>query len=112
MTTSVDALDRERVNRFALRIFGLYANGLLTYMIDLGHRTGLFAAAAQGSATSVELAERAGLAGALRARVAGAMVTGAIMTYDPTTRRYHLPPEHAACLTGDSATNMARGRAW
>ncbi|HWN34025.1 MAG TPA: methyltransferase domain-containing protein [Pseudonocardia sp.] len=107
MTTSVDALDRERVNRFALRIFGLYANGLLTYMIDLGHRTGLFAAAAQGSATSVELAERAGLQERYVREWLGAMVTGAIMTYDPTTRRYHLPPEHAACLTGDSATNMA-----
>jgi SAM-dependent methyltransferase len=105
MTTS--ALDRERVNEFALRIFGLYANGLLTYMIDLGHRTGLFTAAAQGVATSVELAERAGLQERYVREWLGAMVTGAIMTYDPATRLYHLPPEHAACLTGDSATNMA-----
>jgi SAM-dependent methyltransferase len=107
MTTSVDALDRERVNGFALRIFGLYANGLLTYMIDLGHRTGLFTAAAQGEATSEELAERAGLQERYVREWLGAMVTAAIMTYDPATRRYELPPEHAACLTGETATNMA-----
>ncbi|HEX4356028.1 MAG TPA: methyltransferase domain-containing protein [Pseudonocardia sp.] len=107
MTTSVDALDQKRVNEFALRIFGLYANGLLTYMIDLGHRTGLFTAAARGEATSAELAERAGLQERYVREWLGAMVTGAIMTYDPATGRYQLPPEHAACLAGDSATNMA-----
>lgn len=107
MTTSVDALDQERVNEFALRIFGLYANGLLTYMIDLGHRTGLFTAAAHGEATSAELAARAGLQERYVREWLGAMTTAAIMTYDPTTGRYQLPPEHAACLTGDSATNMA-----
>jgi SAM-dependent methyltransferase len=107
MTIGVDALDQERVNEFALRIFGLYANGLLTYMIDLGHRTGLFTAAARGEATSAELAERAGLQERYVREWLGAMVTGAIMTYDPATGRYRLPPEHAACLAGDSATNMA-----
>src|SRR5882757_121713 len=107
MATSVDALDQERVNEFALRIFGLYANGLLTYMIDLGHRTGLFTAAARGEATSAELAERASLQERYVREWLGAMVTGAIMTYDPATGRYQLPPEHAACLAGDSATNMA-----
>ena len=104
---TISDLDRERVNEFALRIFGLYANGLLTYMIDLGHRTGLFAAAAQGSATSHELAERAELQERYVREWLGAMVTAAIMTYDPTSGRYDLPPEHAACLTGDRATNMA-----
>jgi SAM-dependent methyltransferase len=107
MTIGVDILDQERVNGFALRIFGLYANGLLTYMIDLGHRTGLFTAAARGEATSAELAERAGLQERYVREWLGAMVTGAIMTYDPASGRYQLPPEHAACLTGDSATNMA-----
>ena len=48
----------------------IITDGMLAYMIDIGHRTGLFDAAAAGRATSAELADRAGLQRALRARVA------------------------------------------
>ena len=39
----------------------IYTGSMLNYMIDIGHRTGLFTAAARGPATSEELAGRAGL---------------------------------------------------
>ena len=38
---------------------------------------------------------------------AGALVTGGILDYDPADRTYSLPAEHAACLTGGGATNLA-----
>lgn len=105
--TAGNTLDEARVEAFAERLFELYIGGLLTYMIDLGHRTGLFEAAAEGPATSEELAGRAGLTERYVREWLGALVTGEIVDYDPESRRYTLPAEHAACLTGNDASNLA-----
>ena len=61
MSTPRPDFDEARAEAFAGRLFELYTGGMLTYMIDLGHRTGLFDAAAEGPATSEALAARAGL---------------------------------------------------
>ncbi len=79
---------------------GMFTAGMLTYMIDIGHRTGLFYAAAAGPVTSAELAARAGLEERYVREWLGAMVTGGIVDYDAATRTYTLPPAHAACLAG------------
>jgi len=64
-------------------------------MIDLGHRTSLFTAAAGSPATSQELADRAGLSERYVREWLGAMVTSASST---TTHRPRptAPPERAA----------------
>ena len=54
-------VDRKRVQEFARKLFGHYTSGVLTLMVDIGHKTGLFEALATGPATSRQLAERAGL---------------------------------------------------
>lgn len=107
MTTSADTdvPDRRAVREFARHLFGVYTAGGLTMMIDLGHRTGLFEAAARGPATSDELAERAGLQERYVREWLGAMVTGGLMTFDDG--RYTLPAAHAAALTGPGSKNMA-----
>jgi SAM-dependent methyltransferase len=101
------ALDEGRVEAFAGRLLELYTGGLLTTMIDIGQRTGLFAAAAQGPATSGALAARADLQERYVREWLGAMATAGIVEYDPATRTYRLPAEHAACLTGDGSANLA-----
>jgi SAM-dependent methyltransferase len=100
-------LDRKRVQDFARRLFGHYTSGMLALMVDIGHRTGLFEAAAKGVATSQELADRAGLDERYVREWLGAMVTGGIMEYDPVARTFVLPAEHAVCLTGTSSRNLA-----
>jgi SAM-dependent methyltransferase len=102
-------LDRQRVQDFARKVFGLYTSGILTLMIHLGHRTGLFEAAAKGPATSDELAARAGLDERYVREWLGAMATRGIVEFEPASRRFTLPPEHAACLTGTSSRNLAAG---
>ena len=92
---------------FARKLFGLYTSGLLTLMVQIGHKTGLFEAAAKGPATSAELAERAGLDERYVREWLAAMATGGIVEYDAGSRRFTLPPEHATCLTGTSSRNMA-----
>jgi SAM-dependent methyltransferase len=102
--TDTDAADRKKVRAFARHLFGVYTNGALSYLIDIGHRTGLFTAAAQGPATASELAARAGCDERYVAEWLGAMVTAEIMTLDGDI--YALPPEHAAALTGGGSKNM------
>ena len=60
-TESTVPVDEARVEEFATELLSHYTSGMLSLMVDLGHRTGLFAAAAEGPTTSEELAARAGL---------------------------------------------------
>lgn len=107
ITAGGDTLDEDRVERFAEQLFGFYTGGMLTYLIDIGHRTGLFEAAAAGSATSTALADRAGLHERYVREWLGAMVTGGVVEYEPDTATYRLPAEHAVCLTGGGANDLA-----
>lgn len=99
--------DVSKARAFGERLFDIYTGGLLSLMVDIGHRTGLFGAAAQGPATSHELATRAGLSERYVREWLGAMVAAAVFDYDAATARYSLPPEHAVRLTGKTVYNMA-----
>lgn len=106
--TTFDRPDRATVRAFSQQMLGLFSDGMLALMVDLGHRTGLFEAASQGPATSTEMAGRAGLEERYVREWLGAMVTGGILLFEPSTGVYELPPAHAACLTGSGASNVAR----
>src|SRR5436309_1431350 len=107
MTTTTEAMDPAAVEAFAGRIFGLLTDGMLVYMVDVGHRTGLFDAMAEGPGTSDEIADRAGLNERYVREWLGAVVTGGIVEYEAATATYRLPPVAAACLAGTGPTNMA-----
>ena len=100
-------MDRKRIQEFARKVFGLYTSGLLAMMVEIGWRTGLFEILATGPGTSQEIAERAGLDERYVREWLAAMATGGLVEYDPGTRAFTLPPEHATCLTGKSSRNLA-----
>ena len=87
-------------------LLSIYRGSLLSYMIDIGSRTGLFSALTAGPATSTELADRAGLRERYVREWLGATTTGGIVDYDPATDTFTLPPARAAVLT-DGPMNMA-----
>lgn len=89
---------------FGARMRDLLTGHALTTAIGIGHRTGLFDAAARGPATSAELAERAGCHERYVREWLGAMVTGGLFELDGD--RYVLPAAHAAFLTGAGASNV------
>jgi SAM-dependent methyltransferase len=97
----------ELTKQFGGRLLGIYTGGILTHLIDAGYQLGLFEASKAGPATTEELAERAGLKERYVREWLGAMTTGGIYAYDAASRRYTLPEEHAALLTGDTAQNLA-----
>jgi 2-polyprenyl-3-methyl-5-hydroxy-6-metoxy-1,4-benzoquinol methylase len=102
-------LDRQRVQDFARKLFGHYTSGILTLLVHVGYRTGLFEAAAKGPGTSQDIADRAGLHERYVREWLAAMATGGIIDYDAASGTFTLPPEHAACLTGTSSRNVAAG---
>ena len=101
------SIDEAEVGAFAERVLTTFTGGMLTLMIDLAHRTGILETLAAGPGTSEQLSARAELTERYVRECLGALVTGGIVDYDPPTRRYSLTPEHAICLTGDGAANLA-----
>lgn len=94
------------VKQFGARLLGIYTGGVLTKLIDIGYQVGLFEASKSGAATSEELADRAVLKERYVREWLGAMTSSGIYTYEPETRKYTLPDEHAMLLTGDGPTNL------
>ena len=100
-------MDEDQGTAFGRHMLGILTGGALTLLVSVGHRTGLFEAAAKGPATSTELAERAGLQERYVREWLGAMVTGSLLEYQASDGRYTLPAAHAALLSGDRAANVA-----
>lgn len=99
--------DPARVERFMQQVVTTYVNGMVALMIDIGHKTGLFEAAASGPATAAALAERAELEERYVREWLGSVTTAGIFDHDPDTETFSLPVEHAMLLTGDTAVNLA-----
>lgn len=99
-------LDQTRAEAFAARMLGVINGGALALMTSVGHRAGLFDAMRDlRPSTSVQIAEVAGLNERYVREWLGAMVTGAVVEYDPDAGTYYLPPEHAAFLTRAASPN-------
>ena len=92
---------------FGAQLLGYFTGSMMSKLIEIGYDTGLFEASRAGPASSDELARRAGLKERYVREWLGAMATSGIYRYDAKTRRYELPEEHAAFLTGASAQNFS-----
>lgn len=107
MTATETPLDPEKIQATAMQMNALYTGALLTYLVDIGNRTGLFAAmAAAGPQTTESLAARAGLTERYVREWLYALTTGGVVDYDGSTQTFSLSPERAAFLT-DGPMNMA-----
>ena len=103
-------LDGAKAEAFGGHLMSILGGSLLSSMVDIGHRTGLFAAAAEGWATSEQLAARAGLTERYVREWLGAVTTGGIVEYDEANEAFFLPPEHAALLTAPAGAARWRWR--
>jgi ubiquinone/menaquinone biosynthesis C-methylase UbiE len=101
--------DSKKAEAFAGRLLSALNDGALFLMASIGYRTGLFDVMRdQPPHTSDEIAARAGLNERYVREWLGAMVTSGIVSVDPESTRYQLPPEHAAYLTrAAGADNLA-----
>ncbi|WP_428607324.1 class I SAM-dependent methyltransferase [Sedimenticola sp.] len=90
----------EAGEKFLERTCDIINAGAQAVMISIGHRAGLFDTLARlKPATSLQIADQAGLAERYVREWLATMVTAGIVTYSPQGKTYYLPPTHAACLT-------------
>jgi len=103
------SFDAEKAEAFAGRLLKALNDAAFCLMASVGHRTGLFDAMRdQPPLTSREVAARAGLNERYVREWLGAMVTSGVVSVDPQSVCYQLPPEHAAYLTrAAAADNLA-----
>lgn len=104
MTTQ--SIDRAKTDAFTEKLIGMMNGAAVSLMISIGHRTGLFDVLDQlPPSNSQQIAKAARLNERYVREWLGAMVTGGIVLYDPATKSYHLPAEHAAVLTRAASPN-------
>ncbi len=101
-----EAADLEAV---AERIVGIFNDGGICLLAGLGHELGLFETlAGLPRATSIQVADAAGLDERhVREWLAG-VVTAGFVDYAPSDRTYALRPDHAPFLTGAGPDNLTR----
>jgi SAM-dependent methyltransferase len=100
--TAAPDVDEAAIEAFAAHLLGLFTGGAVTYLVEIGRRTGLFDAATEPM-TSDQLADRAGLDERYVREWLAAMVTAGIFEHDPDNGRSWLPNEHAICLRRGAA---------
>ncbi len=94
---------------FSATLLDILNKSSLSFMISIGHRTGLFdIMSGMDFSSSQEIATRANVNERYLREWLGAMVTGGIVDYDSPTKTYYLPKEKSAFLTRSAgADNMA-----
>ena len=89
-----------RAGAFAEVLLDTLNKSSLSFMLSIGHRSGLFDAMSEMDFTkSEEIAANTNLNERYVREWLGAMVTGGIIEYTAESKTYRLPPEHAAFLT-------------
>ena len=100
MTTTIEPnLDHEKIEAFVGRVLTDTSASMITMLCAVGDRLGLFRdLAANGPATSAELAARAGIDERYAREWLGALAATGYLSYEPAGSVFTLPPEHAPAL--------------
>lgn len=100
----------EATEQFAERIAGAIDSASLAVLLSIGHQTGLLdTMAGLPPATSVQIADAAGLDERYVREWLGGMTTARVVDFDPGAASYVLPRERAAVLTRSAGPdNLAR----
>jgi SAM-dependent methyltransferase len=96
-------VDQEKVHDFVGKVLGDTSGLTTTILAALGDRLNLFKTlAGHGPATSAELAKAASINERYAREWLGGMASAGYVRYDPTTRRFTLPPEHVPVLADEA----------
>lgn len=108
--TTKRRLDRAKLDAFSDKVFRDLSSAYVTTMCILGDRLGLFGhLAEQSHMTSAELAERAQINERYAQEWLSALACAGYVDYDPASRRFSLPPEHAAVLADEGGAFFVGG---
>ncbi|MET0828289.1 MAG: class I SAM-dependent methyltransferase [Microbacterium sp.] len=102
MSTTAQAteIDTDKLMGFVFRAVDEVGATLNAALVVMGDKLGYYRdLAANGPSTPGQLAERTQTAEPYAREWLNAQAAGAYVTYDPATKRYTLPPEHALAMT-------------
>lgn len=100
MTTTEQQIDTDKLMGFVFRAVDEVGATLNAALVVMGDKLGYYRDLAEhGPSTPAQLAERTGTAEPYAREWLNAQAAGEYVDYDPTTRRYTLPPEHALAMT-------------
>jgi len=100
--TQAPPIDHERVHRFVETLVNDVGTAMRGGLCYIGDKLGIFKALADaGKVTASELAQRTNLNERYLREWLHAMVTAEYVYYDPWSKTYFLPPEHALALANE-----------
>lgn len=106
MIQEARTLNQSKAEQFSEQMLDTLNKAALALMTSIGHQTGLFdTMASLPPATSERIANAAGLNERYVREWLGAMTAGRFVEYDPPTKTYALPVEHAVFLTRAASPN-------
>ena len=92
-------INEQKLEEFMGKVIGDLSGTLVTTMCVLGDRLGLFKdLASNGPATSEQLASRTGTNERYVREWLGSLSSAGYIEYDPASKSFTLPPEHAMAL--------------
>ena len=95
-------IDPAKQEAFVGQVLTNTSAAMVTTLAALGDRLGLFKTlAGSGPLTSAEFASRAGIVERYAREWLGGMASAGYISYDADSRRFSLPPEHAAALADE-----------
>ena len=103
-------INEQKLDEFMGKIIGDLSGTLVTSMCELGDRLGLFKdLASNGPATSEQLASRTGTNERYVREWLGSLSSAGYIEYDPASRSFTLPPEHAMALAQEGGPAFVSG---
>jgi SAM-dependent methyltransferase len=104
VTEQTGEIDEQKLGDFMNQVVGELGATLGAALVVIGDQLGLYKEMdGAGPLTSARLAERTGTAERYVREWLNAQAAGGYVTYDPATRTYTLPPEHALALADESS---------
>jgi SAM-dependent methyltransferase len=108
--SEIMAFDPARQEKFIGKVVDQISGTMTTLLAAIGDRLGLFKnLAAQGPATSADLASRTKLNERYLREWLGGMATAGYLNYDVSTKRFSLPAEHASVLAQENGPFFVGG---
>ena len=106
-----NAIDQNKIQQFMNKAVGDIAGSSTAMLVIIGERLGLYKAMAQSnSPISVkELADKTGTVERLVREWLANQVASGYIEYNPSSRKYRLPPEHALALADENSPIYLQG---
>ena len=106
-----NAIDQNKIQQFMNKAVGDIAGSSTAMLVIIGERLGLYKAMSQAnSPISVkELADKTGTVERLVSEWLANQVASGYIEYDPSSRKYRLPPEHALALADEDSPLYLQG---